>query len=493
MKQIEKKIIVYASGPFGSKDIIHRVRAHYLDSELHSKTEHVQVFDTFDFRLKGNGLNLQIRDGNRFVLRSSDWKIESTYEGEFTPVFSNLFPIGIRKHLDPIVDHRRLHEQKNLELKVSECRLLNREKKTILRLFATEKMGTPVFELERMEGYGNEFRKIKYFLENELGLVRLGENPAFDYPGKKPSLLRPVFDGQSPPGHVDTGKRILGWLLNVMEENEAGILEDQDDEHLHDFRVAVRRARTLLARFSSAFPEEKIESWKEVFAFLGSGTTPLRDLDVHLIQFDSYRKVSKHPLEPLRSSLLARREIEYLRVRDILTSEIYKKMKAEIHVWNQGPTGSEQSAPGQVASRAIRKSFRRLQRYSRSIRKENLPDRIHEIRKEAKKLRYLMEFFQDFFDAKNLQIFITRVKEFQDILGEHQDAYVQRQDFVQMGARLEEEANPDKTMRKAMDRIIRHAEKRMNRTLQVFKKEVGRFPGKTGEKLFDRLFSRKSY
>jgi CHAD domain-containing protein len=51
-------------------------------------------------------------------------------------------------------------------------------------------------------------------------------------------------------------------------------------------------------------------------------------------------------------------------------------------------------------------------------------EQVHDLRKDAKKLRYLLECFGSLLDDKPRTKFVKRLKALQDNLGEHQDAEV---------------------------------------------------------------------
>ena len=56
---------------------------------------------------------------------------------------------------------------------------------------------------------------------------------------------------------------------------------------------------------------------------------------------------------------------------------------------------------------------------------ESPAEALHELRKQCKKLRYLMEFFQSLFPKEQIKQLIKILKGLQDNLGEHQDLEVQ--------------------------------------------------------------------
>ena len=60
-----------------------------------------------------------------------------------------------------------------------------------------------------------------------------------------------------------------------------GTIADVDSEFLHDFRVAVRRTRSLQRQLEPVFPPEPLAHFRSEFRWLQQATGPVRDLDVH--------------------------------------------------------------------------------------------------------------------------------------------------------------------------------------------------------------------
>jgi CHAD domain-containing protein len=73
----------------------------------------------------------------------------------------------------------------------------------------------------------------------------------------------------------------------------------------------------------------------------------------------------------------------------------------------------------------IEKAQRRLLANGRAITPATPAVEVHEVRKDAKKLRYLLECFAGLVPEDGRKAFVKRLKRLQDILGEHQDAEVQ--------------------------------------------------------------------
>ena len=101
---------------------------------------------------------------------------------------------------------------------------------------------------------------------------------------------------------------LLGHLT-TMEATVDGITADLDTEFLHDFRVAVRRTRSVLKLLGDVLPDGVAARMAVEFRWLGDATTPTRDLDVYLLGFDELAaSVSRpHDLQPFADHLRRRR------------------------------------------------------------------------------------------------------------------------------------------------------------------------------------------
>jgi CHAD domain-containing protein len=79
---------------------------------------------------------------------------------------------------------------------------------------------------------------------------------------------------------------------------------------------------------------------------------------------------------------------------------------------------------GRFVAKRIRHAHGRMIERGRALG-ESSPDKdFHELRKDAKKLRYLIECFGGLYEPERRKAFVKRLKQLQDNLGEHQDAAV---------------------------------------------------------------------
>jgi len=80
---------------------------------------------------------------------------------------------------------------------------------------------------------------------------------------------------------------------------------------------------------------------------------------------------------------------------------------------------------GDLAGGRIAKVYRRMVHMGRAIDADSPPDAYHEIRKQGKELRYLLELFGALYPAEVVKPMTKVLKSFQDVLGRHQDREVQ--------------------------------------------------------------------
>ena len=216
-------------------------------------------------------------------------------------------------------------------------------------------------------------------------------------PGSYSSRLNLKLD---PAMRADqASKLVLQRLLDVMLQNEAGTRAATDTEFLHDFRVAIRRTRSALTQIKAVFPKRTVDRYKREFAWLGQITTPSRDLDVYLLNFDDYRDslptAVQPDIEPLRTFLIKHQKAENRALVKALDSARYRRLVNSWQAFLEQPVSERSTLKNagrpvsEVASRRIWSVFRRAIREGDAITQDSPADDLHELRKTCKKLRYL--------------------------------------------------------------------------------------------------------
>ena len=230
-------------------------------------------------------------------------------------------------------------------------------------------------------------------------------------------------------------RTILAFLLDIVRQNRPGILHDIDTEFLHDFRVAVRRARSLLGQLPKVLPVRLTNHLRKDLSFLGSLTNHLRDLDVLLLHQADYLAAVppdlRPDMEPLFRAVQHERYATHHRLVEALNAP---QSGAILQRWESATT--ETKARGPQAERRlaklVRKSIRRqCQRMLTATLPDTLrdsaPEQLHRLRIACKKLRYMFEFFASAFPQEMTAEPVRRLRVLQDVLGQLNDLDVQRQ------------------------------------------------------------------
>ena len=229
-------------------------------------------------------------------------------------------------------------------------------------------------------------------------------------------------------------RAVLAELADTIVANWQGTVEQLDPEFLHDLRVAVRRTRTVLAEGKKVLPPAIVEQAEERFGWLGAVTGPARDLDVQLINWATDTNALAGDvvaaLEPVH--VLLERRSESAHDDADARPRIGRGHRADDHRGNvvararaRRSSGIDGDRPlGKVVTKRIARAHANLIKRGRLIRPDTPPEQVHDLRKDAKRLRYLLECFAGLLDDAPRKAFVRRLKAFQDNLGEHHDAAV---------------------------------------------------------------------
>jgi CHAD domain-containing protein len=472
--------------------------------------------DTFDWRLYKAGLTLQFeqaRRGGRLVLSRADGTPQAEQPVTRWPrrpgLAGDLPPGPVRDRIQVLTSPRALLPIVRAVSTVTVTRLLNADGKTVARLVADHVTVTaptgntaggttaelpPRLAVAYVRGYPGQAHKAADLLAGVPGvahasqsvfaaaLTALGRHPA-DYTSGVEAEITATM-----PAPVAVAKLLLR-LLDTMELNVPGVLRDIDTEFLHDFRVAVRRTRSAIKLLGEVLPADLAKHYKTEFKWLGDVTTPVRDLDVHLLGFDAMagQLVAASPtdLEPLRAFLVRRRAREFRRLAAALRGPRFRAItqdwrKALLEVRDvDGPRRRRPSAVA-LALSTTGSSFRRIVAQGGAITSDSRPESLHDLRKRAKELRYLLEFFAPLHDQVAYRKVLSDLKQLQDCLGEFQDSEVQRAEIHTLAdAMLAERAAPAATLL-AMGEIAAKLTLSQAEARAEFAARFGRFAGPAG-------------
>ncbi len=231
--------------------------------------------------------------------------------------------------------------------------------------------------------------------------------------------------------------RVLRRLQQVQDANLPGTLADIDTEFLHDFRVSVRRTRSVLREMRGVFLPDELAQFRGEFKWLQDRTSATRDLDVYIEEFESLRglvpEATAPDLDPLLELIVARRDLARRQMEADLLSERAQQLRAEwaelleVLVLEDESERPDAARPiAELTAERVRKVHRRMVKMGREITSDSEPAEFHDLRKRGKELRYLLELFATpLFDPEVVRPMVRALKGLQDVLGRHQDREVQ--------------------------------------------------------------------
>jgi CHAD domain-containing protein len=465
--------------------------------------------DTFDWRLHKAGLTLEYlpgRGGSEVRLSGAAPDANLTqpvtgWQASRPHPLADLAngPVGDR--IGGLIAPRALVPVVTTNTVTTGYRLLNSDDKIVARLLverstvpAAAGALAPRLTITEVRGYQGQARRAARLVAAVHGLGPVAE-PLFADSlralGRRPGDYSNKVDADITAAMPAAGAAaaILLRLLDTVEVNVPGVLADTDTEFLHDLRVSVRRTRSALKLLGDVLglPAAELDRYAADFKWVGDLTTPTRDLDVHLLDFDgtasALAAAKPDDLEPFRAYLQQRRHREFRALvrglrspRFVTLLQGWRAALVTVRDDNQpGPTGAGRARSGQStkaagavkavgahkagksaladkaasagklaraaraarASRAAREpagllaaertrvTFAKVAKRGALINSDTPAEALHDLRKRCKELRYALEFFAPLHDPAGYAKVVGDLKRLQDCLGDFQDTEVQ--------------------------------------------------------------------
>ncbi|SHN89001.1 CHAD domain-containing protein [Geodermatophilus obscurus] len=297
-------------------------------------------------------------------------------------------------------------------------------------------------------------------------LVAAGARPA-----AAPSKLARVLDGRLPtpgapapePSEADgttkkgkkakkeqrpvrtAGEVVLGAVarqLQALRDADLAVRTEQP-EGVHDLRVACRRLRSILAAFRPVLDRGHTDPLREELRWVGAQLSGARDTEVALSHLREL--VAAQPVELVLGPVAARLQQTQIkdheaggrRVARTLTDRRYLRLIDAVDALLADPPLTEPAAAPaspQLAD-AVRRTGKRLRRAvdaAREAEGAERHERLHEVRKAAKRVRYTAEVAEAEL-GEPVTALVECTKQVQDLLGAAQDTVVTRDVAVRVG------------------------------------------------------------
>jgi len=249
---------------------------------------------------------------------------------------------------------------------------------------------------------------------------------------------------------------IAAACLRQYRLNENLLLLSGGSEPLHQARVALRRLRSAFWLFAPLIEDDsRATAFVAELRWLAGALGEIREVDVLIAEVE----------EDTRPRLCAVRESRFAHLRTLLDGNRVRMLPIEMAewlasgAWRSRPVTSDSPESDLRSFAASRLDKLRKRMKHKGKRLANIgDDHRHEIRKDAKKLRYASEFFVSLYPGRKprrrMERFLDRLEALQDKLGRLNDIAHAPGLFARLGVEIAPPL-PDKKERK---RLLEDAE-----------------------------------
>lgn len=473
------------------------------------------LLDTFDGRVRRAGARLTragARSASLLEWRSRGGGTRLAVRLKQPVSFAWDLPDGpLQQALAPVIGVRRLLAQVDAEACGSLLDVLDRRCKTVARLrIESGHVRTPLSHgawqplptmvtLTALRGYEDVYKQLVPVIESRPGVQSCPEG--LDGVMRRRIGTLELGDLSSPRVDLDPtiradagARQIHRALLSTLVANEPGLRANLDTEFLHDFRVTLRRTRSLLGQIRHVFPPEATEHFSTEFSWLGHLAGPLRDIDVLVLALRECRAdVPAADMDALMAFLGQVQVREHHALVGALDSERYRRLLAEWETFLDRPVPSkaegrnaERLLAEVVSQRAWRLS-RRIAGSAEDIDEHAAPARLHEVRIAAKKLRYLIDVTPAFYDEADLASILGTLKKLQRVFGDFNDAQMQETRLLDCGRALGAAGGPTGALL-ALGRLAEQTRQRRDRLREQVADTLSRFRARETRSACRRAF-----
>lgn len=509
---------------FNLDEVVTSMRRQYRLLEIPSRQVIRTFLDSFDWRLHGGGVTLWTEQGDEItaICQNGVPKAPANIRvaaSAATPRFAADLPSGrIREAIAELLEARTLLPQVEMKSRQRSFRLLDVAEKTVLRVILEKSVSRApgkgrytacgnCIRLLPVRGYPLPLAAISKMLTDACGLTVATQSlldDALHAIGKSAGnySTKLCFDFDPAMRSDLAAKQIHLHLLNIIEANVPGVKANLDSEFLHDLRVAVRRTRSALTQIKGVFDASATDTFKKRLAWMGEITGPSRDMDVFLLGYDKYLESLPErfhqDLVPLHIFLENHQRMEHQSMLKKINSPHFRKSLKEWRTFLQTPAEDSNQAANaanpvqHLANKRIYKMFKQVIKLGMAITERSPAEDLHQLRKECKKLRYLMEFFQGLYPKKKIAVLIKSLKKLLDNLGTIQDFEVQAEKLREYARQMVQEGKVPHATLLAMGMLVDGLLRRQQQARAEFADRFTSFSQPDNQRIFESLFAVKT-
>ncbi|MEY3290861.1 MAG: hypothetical protein RLY19_952 [Actinomycetota bacterium] len=242
------------------------------------------------------------------------------------------------------------------------------------------------------------------------------------------TVLRPTMPA------IDGYLLALCDLFETIDSSRNDTLTSPSPQALHELRIAIRRARSILREGKKVLPEEIFAAMSQDLSWLSSITSEARNLDTLVDNWPAYERLIEpkdvNHLHALVREIHHRRSVVYQDMRSQLNGQRVITLINEWQVFmldgvNVDKNGVlAQRMLKEVVTEQISRAHRKFVSDCGEITNKSSDHDVHTLRKDAKRIRYMAESFHELLSAKKEKTLLAKLLTLQDNLGEIQDLRV---------------------------------------------------------------------
>jgi CHAD domain-containing protein/CYTH domain-containing protein len=222
------------------------------------------------------------------------------------------------------------------------------------------------------------------------------------------------------------GFRVIFYhFYRLIEKYREAYLKTKENEALHQFRVNLRKTRSLLQTVHGLFDDAISKRFIDGLKQLASQTNTKRDLDV-FEEYLTYESAKVHLCPHINQSKSNEDDALSILLASPETIAFLSEWKMVLEDEEGFFGGKNASIPFKaLGALSLKRQFEALSTRIKRLNESASLSRFHKVRIEFKRLRYLLEVCEHLFSSKPLTKAVKKAKIMQELFGTLQDRDIQ--------------------------------------------------------------------
>lgn len=493
----------------GIAELVSLLQNNFTVRVLAETVNNRSFYDTFDWRLYKNASVLELHDDGRshkiYWRAGKDAKLKIQSGLKKVPRLANHLPAcEFHQQLQSVISVRELTPRIKIRINRQPLAVLDKNEKVVVRINFDKYWCNPSrmragkllgkrLSIKAVKGYPKAYQQVKAFFQEmklhpaqdnmmKLALAIKGES-AGEYTTKLNLRLDPDLSAE------ETFKEILLRLHEIMRQNTSGSINGRDTEFMHDYHDTIQKIRCALNQISDVLPPAESTKYNEFFSKLGELTSPVRNLDVFLLQLENYQEnmeqSERQQLQPFGEYLLHSRAEAQKKFIESLKSSQYRE---NIKLWSEylerpGADNLPPDNPVKVADELIWDVYQQTLKQGKAISRNGKAEALHELHKSFKRMCYLMEFFLSFYPVGKMRVLIQLITELEKDLDNFDELNFHlgiAKEFVNQSMNVD--------AIKACEQMITILQQQQQNTIESFKHHYSTYSASATKKQFNDMF-----